>query len=210
MRQNDIVIGGTYLAKVGSRLATVTVNRQRQRHEFGRNRTVFVCVTHDTRREIEATAARLRPVPGTVGAEREAARKAAAVKRQPRPYSGDPGEATVEPVPVRGMLDRIGQGPVLALSAPNRDTIRRIVDGVHVAEPFATVARRVRSRIGSMVQWSTIPRALRRGILYEAARRHEAGRRMYCAVMRHDPLPSPAMVADAVGRACGLGPMPRG
>lgn len=210
MRQKDIVIGGTYTVRIGARLAPVTVERQRRRNECGRSRTVFVCMTHDTRREIEATAARLRPVAGTIGAEREAARKAAAAaKRSPRPYAGEPGTETVEPVPVHGMLDRIGAVPVLALSAPNRDTIRRIVDGVYVAEPFARVARRVRGRIGSMIAWKTIPRALRRGILYEAARRHAAGRDMYCAVMRRAPLPSPGMVADAVGRAVGLGPMPR-
>ena len=97
----------------------------------------------------------------------------------------------------------------MELSQPNRDTIRRIVDGVHVAEPFAQVARRVRSRIGSMVIWNTIPRELRRGILFAAAQRHAEGRRLYRQVMRHAPLPSERMVTEAVGIACGLGPMPR-
>jgi len=210
MRKNDIVIGGTYRVRIGSRLATVTVQRQRQRSEFGRSRPVFVCTTHDTRREIEATAARLRPVPGTLDATREADRRAAAAKaRAPRPFAGEAGTATVEPVKVRGMLDRIGGEPVLRLSQPNLASVCRIVDGCHVAEAFPFVARRLRARLGACVQWQTIPRGLRRGLLHAAAVRHASNRETYCAVMRHDPLPSPRMIADAVGTAVGLGPMPR-
>lgn len=213
MRQQDIVIGGRYRVRIGGRLAPVEVISQRRRSGYGgRVQTVFVCVTQDTHRQIEASAARLRPVPGTIGAELEAERRAAnAGKRTgPRPFVGPAGEATVDAAAVPGILSRVGPTPVSALSEPNRDTIRRIVDSVHVAEPFPAVARRVRSRIGAQVLWQTIPRALRRGILFAAAQRHAEGRRLYRIVMRHDPLPSESMVADAIGRAVGLGPMPRG
>ncbi|HBB75932.1 MAG TPA: hypothetical protein DC048_15980 [Planctomycetaceae bacterium] len=160
---------------------------------------------------IRASAAKLRPIPGSDLDTAERSRKAAAAaKRGPRPFSGAVGDDMVAaPGPVPGILANVGPSPVAILSRPNHDTIRRIVDGVHVAEPFAHVARRVRARIGSMVIWNTIPRALRRGILFAAAERHAEGRRLYRLAMRHDPLPSPRMVAEAVGVACGLGPMPR-
>jgi len=206
MRQNDITIGGTYRCHVSSRIATVTVLRMLPGRAGARAR--YLCETHDTRREVKATAARLRPMPGTADHAREAARKAAAAavaaSRGPRPFSGPTGTDTVEAVPVPGILERVGPSPVLRLSEANRDTIRRIVDRVHVAEAFPVVARAVRRRIAEMVIFRTIPRALRRGILYEAA-----GRRMYRAAMGHAPLPSERMVAEAVGIACGLGPMPR-
>lgn len=209
MRTQDIVIGSTYRCRVGSRLALVTVTAP-PRYPSRRYR----CRTHDTDRDILATAARLRPLPGTALADSERERLAAAAARRavanaPRPFSGPTGTDTVEAVPVPGILERVGPSPVLRLSEANRDTIRRIVDRVHVAEAFPVVARAVRRRIAEMVIFRTIPRALRRGILYEAAARHGAGRRMYRAAMGHAPLPSERMVAEAVGIACGLGPMPR-
>lgn len=205
MLAKDIVIGANYRCRVGDRLALVTVIAAP-----GRGHRKFTCQTQDTDRRILATAAKLRPLPGTAAAEAEQARKAAAAaKRGPRPFSGAVGDRVVAAGPVPGVIGRVGPSPVVELSQPNRDTIRQIVDGVHAAEPFAHVARRVRSRIGSMVIWNTIPRELRRGILFAAAQRHAEGRRLYRLAMRHDPLPSPRMVAEAVGIACGLGPMPR-
>lgn len=206
MRQNEISIGGSYRVRIGDRLALVTVTGRKT----GRGRARFTCLTHDTRREVTATAARLRPLPGTPEATAQSRRRvAAAAARQPRPYTGDPGADAVEARPVPEMLGVIGTSPVLRMSEPNRDTIRRIVDRVHVAEPFAAVARAVRRRLGAQITWQTIPRELRRGILYAAAERHAAGRRMYRVAMGHDPLPSPRMVADAVGMAVGLGACPR-
>lgn len=206
MLAKNVQIGSMYRCRVGDRLALVKVVSDR-----GGSGRRFACETQDTNRMIRASAAKLRPLAGTAEAEAEQARKAAAAaKRGPRPFAGPVGDETVPAAPVAGVIDRVGSSPVLRLSAANIDTIRRIVDGVHVAEPFAQVARRVRSRIGSMVIWRTIPRELRRGILHAAAERHAEGRRLYRQVMRHDPLPSHRMVADAVGVACGLGPMPRG
>jgi hypothetical protein len=206
MRQADIVIGGTYRVRIGSRLAPVTVLHRRP----GTGRARYICETHDTRRQVTATAARLRPVPGTIGAEKEAARRAAvAPPRPPRAWSGETGSVTVEPSPVRGLVGRVSSRAVLRLSRPNAGLVNRAVDACHVAEPFRIVARAVRRRVGACVVWPTIPVALRRGILHAAAVRHAANRDTYCAVMRHEPLPSHRMVAEAVGVACGLGPMPR-
>jgi hypothetical protein len=208
MRQNDITIGGTYRVRIGDRLAPVTVLHRKT----GGGRARFVCETHDTRRQITATAARLRPVPGTMDAEREGARRAAAAAavRPPRAFSGSPGTVTVEPVPVRGMLDRIDPAvPVLRLSQPNAALVHRAVDACHVAESFGHVARAVRREVGRFVIVRTIPRDLRRGILHAAAVRHAENRSTYREVMGHAPLPSERMVAEAVGIACGLGPMPR-
>ncbi|NBU41970.1 MAG: hypothetical protein EBS51_14460 [Planctomycetia bacterium] len=205
MLSKDVQIGATYRCRVSDRLALVTVARD----HGGRGRR-YECVTQDTGRTIRASAARLRPLPGTAEAAAEASRRAAAAAAAaPRPFAGAVGIAMVDPQPVPEMLRAIGPAPIQQMSEPNRDSIRRIVDRVHVAEPFAVVARAVRRRIGSMVIWNTIPRAMRRGILYEAATRHAAGRRMYRVAMGHDPLPSPRMVADAVGVACGLGACPR-
>jgi hypothetical protein len=206
MRQNEIEIGGTYRVRIGDRLALVTVTGRK----VGRGRARFVCVTHDTRREVTATAARLRPLPGTAAAAAQNRRRVeAAAARAPRPFSGNPGERMIDAAPVPGMLSRVGSSPVAALSAANADYVRRIVDGVHVAESFGHVARVVRRKVGRSIIFRTIPRSLRRGMLYAAAERHAAGRRMYRTVMRHDPLPSPQMVADAVGAAVGLGACPR-
>lgn len=207
MLQSEIKIGGTYRVAVSGRLAVVTVDRELP----GRGtRRRYACTTHDTRRTVRATAARLRPMPGTAEAAAVNRRRAeAAAARAPRPFAGPVGVETVEAVPVPEMLTSVGHGPILRMSAANLDTIRRIVDGVHVAEGFGRVARVIRRRIGAQVIWRTIPRELRRGILFAAAERHAAGRRMYRVAMGHAPLPSPRMVAEAVGIAAGIGPMPR-
>jgi hypothetical protein len=209
MRRSDITIGGTYRCKVGSRLALVTVIEGPRAGS-----TRYRCRTHDTDRAVLATAAKLRPLPGTALADAERERLAAAAARRavanaPRPFAGPVGEATVDAAPIPGILANVGPSPVAALSAANHDTIRRIVDACHVAEGFAYVARRVRAKVAAHVIWATIPRALRRGILHAAAQRHGEGRRLYRLAMRHAPLPSERMVAEAVGIACGLGPMPR-
>lgn len=84
MRQDQIEIGGDYTVRIGDRLAPVTVLRAKTTRTWGsdRARTVYVCLTGDTRREIVASAARLRPAPGAAvpvsrSAEADARRKAA-------------------------------------------------------------------------------------------------------------------------------------
>jgi hypothetical protein len=97
---------------------------------------------------------------------------------------------------------------VIRLSEANIAGLRRIVDRVHVAEDMRHLARVVRAEVGRCVQWHTIPRDLRRGIFWTAACIHYRNRQTYREVMRHDPLPSPRAVAEAVAVACGLGREP--
>jgi hypothetical protein len=61
MRQNEVRIGGEYRVRIGDRLAPVTVLRRLD----GRGVARYLCRTGDTGREVRATAARLRPLPGT-------------------------------------------------------------------------------------------------------------------------------------------------
>lgn len=203
MRQNEVKIGGEYRVRIGDRLATVTVLRQIE----GRGRARFLCLTQDTKREVKATAARLRPMPGTEAAAVVQARRVEAAG--PRPFDGATGSRRRPAAPVAGVIVRLRGSSVLALSRPNGAMVDRAVDACHVAERFAFVARQVRQRVGACVIWRTIPRALRRGILFHAAARHASNRTMFAAVAGYPALPGERMVAEAVGIACGLGPMPR-
>lgn len=208
MRQAEVTIGGEYRVKIGGRLAPVRVIAQRERRRWGNSprRAVFECRTLDTGRTIIATPARLRPLV-------EASRPAAAprpVEPSPMPaaWDGHPGDAWLPLVAVPGLLPSRGTGRVLRLSQANHAFVRRIVDREHVAEGMMRIARVVRAAIGRSVQWRTIPRDLRRGILFTAACIHFGNRERYTAVMGHAPLPSPRAIAEAVGIACGLGPEP--
>lgn len=194
MRQDEVQIGGEYRVRVGQRLARVKVLRRLN----GRGRARFLCVTQDTRREIKPTAARLRPLVET---------RTKKPALQPAAWDGSVGDRWLPAVPVPGLLGR-GNRPVLQLSQANAAGVCRIVDREHVAEGLGRIARVVRAAIGRSVQWRTIPRSLRRGIIYAAASRHADNRATYRAVMRHDPLPSPRAVAEAVAVACGLGREP--
>lgn len=198
MRQAEVKVGSDYRVRVGDRLATVTVTRRLD----GRGRARYLCLTHDTRREIRATAARLRPL--------VAARPAATVQAAPEPadWSGPTGDRWLPLVRVPGLLDRVRDGRVLSLSSANAAGVCRIVDREHVGEGMLRVARVVRATIGRSTRWRSIPRDLRRGVLFAAACRHWRNRETYTAVMGHAPLPSPRSVAEAVGIACGLGPEP--
>ena len=192
MKQNDIQIGGEYRVKIGDRLACVTVLRRLD----GRGRARFLCLTQDTRREIKATAARLRPLVAT----RPAAAPAAPVEPSPVPaaWDGHPGDAWLPLVPVGSLLPSRGRGQVLRLSAANHAFVRRIVDREHVAHGMRRIAKVVREAIGKRIQWRTIPRDLRRGILFTAACIHHGNRERYTAVMGHSPLPSEAMIEAAM------------
>lgn len=195
MKQADVKIGGEYRVKVGSRLAPVTVLARLP----GRGRQRFLCRTGDTGREVKATAARLRLM---VDPPRRPA-----PAPEPPAWSGPVGDRRVDAVPVPGLLGRGGR-QVAVLSEANCRGIHRIVDRVHVAEDMRHLARVVRAEVGRCVQWRTIPADMRRGILFSAACRHHYNRETYRAVMRHDPLPSPRAVAEAVAVACGLGREP--
>jgi hypothetical protein len=199
MLQSEVKIGGEYRVKIGSRLAPVKVLHKLP----GRGRQRFACLTQDTGREVKATAARLRPL---VDPPR---RPAPAPQAAPEPpaWDGPIGNEWLPAVPVPGLLGR-GNRKVVRLSSANISGIQRIVDRVHVAETMKHVARVVRAEVGRCVQWRTIPRDLRRGILFSAACRHHRNRGQYEAVMGHAPLPSPRAVAEAVAMAVGLGREP--
>jgi hypothetical protein len=199
MKQAEVKIGGEYRVKIGSRLALVTVLARLP----GRGRQRFLCRTGDTGREVKATAARLRPL---VDPPR---RPAAAPQAAPEPpaWDGPIGNEWLPAVPVPGLLGR-GNRKVVRLSSANISGIHRIVDRIHVAEDMRHLARVIRAEVGRCVQWRTIPADMRRGILFSAACRHHHNRETYREVMRHDPLPSPRAVAEAVAVACGLGREP--
>ena len=207
MKQADVKIGGEYRVKIGSRLAPVTVISRRERTALrGRRQVVFHCITLDTNRSIVASAARIRPIVAPPAVK--IVRPPVEPSPVPAAWDGHPGDSWLPLVPVPGLLPRRGEGRVLRLSQANHAFVRRIVDREHVAEGMMRIARVVRAAIACRVQWRTIPRDLRRGILFTAACIHHGNRETYTAVMGHAPLPSPRAVAEAVGIAVGLGPEP--
>jgi hypothetical protein len=191
MKQNEVQIGGSYRVRIGDRLAPVTVLRRLD----GRGRARFLCLTGDTGREVKATAARLRPMVAP-----RATPPAAPVDPSPVPaaWDGHPGDAWLPLVPVAGLLPSRGRGKVLRLSQANHAFVRRIVDREHVAYGMRRIAKVVREAIGRRIQWRTIPRDLRRGILFTAACIHHGNRERYQAVMGHAPIPSAEMVEAAM------------
>jgi len=213
MRQNEVQIGMAAVVKVGGRLATVTVLRELLTR-YDRRRK-FACLTHDTRREITATAARLRPAPGSPQDDAARSREAAAAARrrrddeEPRPWTMPEGMAATLVVsrPVAGMMARVARMPIMALNETDRAGVDRLVDRLHCAESPMAVCRRIRRGL-ERFQWRTIPATLRRAVLLAGLERHAANRSLYRDVMGHAPLPSERMVAEAVGVACGLGRMP--
>lgn len=194
MRQDEVTIGMQARVKVGGRLAVVTVLRALP----GRGRLRYECRTADTGRLIRPTAARLRQ---TVETSRPAQKPAAAAEPSPvpAPWDGHPGDAWLPLAPVPGLLPSRGTGKVLRLSQANHAFVRRIVDREHVAVGMRRIARAVRAAIGERIQWGTIPRDLRRGVLFTAACIHHGNRERYAAVMGHAPIPSEEMIAAAMG-----------
>jgi hypothetical protein len=98
----------------------------------------------------------------------------------------------------------VANGRITVLSVSNAYPITELVNRMHVAEPFRQVAKRVKALVSRKIRWKSIPRGVRRGILYHAARKHAANRRTFVEVMGRQPLPSPRMVAEAVGQAMGI------
>lgn len=289
MRQDQIEVGGQYIVRVGDRLAPVTVLHRKTTRTWGSDRakTVFVCRTGDTGREITATAARLRPVPGadvpqSRSAAAEARRQASRAARQQQaaheaemevyhraaqeftppwtaegvrdhaaawmarlPSDGARADARAAilralaqapsmptyttwgdiaaagrrggfggpqtrpvAVPGRRMIDHVNRDRLVEM--PVGDNLAALSDRlgrVHVATSLLEVARGIRRRLGRFGT-RRLPVPLRRGLWLAVAQIHENNRRTYREVMGREPLPSPQMVADAVGAACGLGAMP--
>lgn len=106
-------------------------------------------------------------------------------------------------------LQRVNRERLVEMPAgANLAILRQIVNRCHVAEGLLAVAREVSRRMGRHGT-RRLPVPLRRGLWQAAAAMHAENRAEYRAVMGHAPLPSERMVAEAVGIACGLGPMPR-
>lgn len=208
MRQNDVQIGGEYRVKVGSRLAPVTVLRRRVRRNVGREQIVFDCRTGDTGREIVATAARLRPVPGTPEAAVEQARKRKAQARRiaATPAGTYPGSTPVHPEPVLvapspvpGMVGTVNPWqPVERLVGYNREAVQRIVAGVHVGLPWSSACRAVYKVVGTRGRLHAFPRHLRRGLWLKVAEEHASNRRLYLETMCQPPIPSEEVVTAAM------------
>ena len=206
MRQNEITIGMQATVKIGSRYATVTILQELPARHNQRRR--FACQTHDTRRHITATAARLRHVFGTPGDAAENARAEARQRRlgrdqraaEARPWTMPEGLTVTlaTAVPVPGMIARVGRLPVMVMNEPDRAGVERVVDRLHVLETASTVCRAMRRGLERFI-WSTIPATLRRAVLLAALERHQENRRDYRDVMGHAPLPSEELVSAAMG-----------
>lgn len=291
MLQSEVSPGTRAVVRIGTRFAPVTVLHKLP----GTGRARWLCLTDDTRREVRATAARLRPVCGSPEERAEEARAAtrraaeeraiekalaAAENMDKMPLDGDTYKALsraaaagnwssvdalaahldqwVGRLPGRRAQDETRAAVVRALLADpsivtregwpqiaaagravssgaplvaptavpgvclgrvnptrsveplvgvNLSAATRLVERRHVAEPLLTVARAVARSMGGSARRMPVP--LRRGLWQTVARLHAANRAQYREVMGHDPLPSPGMVADAVGAALGLGPRPR-
>ncbi|MFZ9683011.1 MAG: hypothetical protein ACO3DQ_07400 [Cephaloticoccus sp.] len=212
MRQSEVSIGGEYRVRIGDRLAPVTVLRRLD----GRGVARYLCRTGDTGREVRATAARLRPLPGTPEAAAERARqvaaqrKRAATSKAPAGPSPDHRPTLTAPSPVPGMVDRVRLDvPVERLVGYNAEMVRRVVAGVHAAQPWSVACRAVYAVIGKGGRLRGFPRHLRRGAWLAVAEEHAANRAQYREVMGHGPIPSEemitaAMTGDTVARAAVL------
>ena len=194
-----------YRVKIGGRLAPVVVIARRERRSCGgRSQTVFECRTLDTGRSITATAARLRPVPGTPEAAVEQARRAKATARAVKVAKalGKPTEYAprlAAPSPVPGMVERVDPSrPIEPLIGYNREAVERIVAGVHVSMPWSAACRAVYRVIGKGGKLRAFPKPLRRAAWLLVADEHARNRRLYIEAMGHDPIPSEEIVTAAL------------
>ena len=205
MRQNDVTIGGEYRVKVSGRLAPVVVTGKRERRvSLGRWQTVFEARTLDTGRTITASAARLRPVPGTPAAAAEqarhakrAARAVTVAKALGKPAAYEP--RLVAPSAVPGMVRRVDPSRLIEpLIGYNREAVERIVAGVHVSMPWSAACRAVYRVIGKGGKLRTFPKSLRRAAWLLVADEHARNRRLYVEAMGHAPIPSEEIVTAAM------------
>ena len=198
MKQAEVWIGGFYRTKVGNRITRVKVERNVGKR--GRSRDQFECVTADTGKVIMRTAAKLRPMVDVA--------KPAPVKRElvayPDPdmnrHPGLKPMSSINAQPIGGVANRITwrAGDIVELDEAHTRWMRTRVDRLHVSEPFRTVARSIRSLIARQYIYLSVPRALRRGLLYAAAKRHAANRQTYRMVMGEAPFPTEEMIGRAM------------
>lgn len=214
MLANEITIGMQAAVKIGQRLAVVTVTSKA--NYSGGRRQAWWCRTADTGRMISATAARLRPMPGTPEAAAEASRRKQAEQRRAK-TAQKPTQAKeivtprlVRPTVVPGMVKNVcGSSLIEPLIGANREGVVRIVAGVDVSLPWSAACRAVYRVIGRRKALRAFPRPLRRAAWLLVADEHARNRRLYVETMGHDPIPSvetitAAMTGDAAARAAVL------
>jgi hypothetical protein len=198
MRQSEVWIGGFYRTKVGNRITRVKVERNVGKR--GRSRDQFECVTADTGKVILRTAAKLRPM---VDVAKPAPAKRELVAYPDPDMIRHPGLKPMSSIcaqPIGGVVNRITwrAGDIVELDEAHARWVRTRVDRLHVSEPLRTVARSIRSLITMQYRYLSVPRALRRGLLYAAAKRHAANRNTYRMVMGEHPFPSEEMIGRAI------------
>ena len=195
MRAKDITVGGQYKLKVGNRIAVVTVTQM-----TGRSNFKYRVLTADTHRYILTTARRLRPM---VDVAKPAPAQRELVAYPDPDLIRHPGLKPMPSIcaqPIGGMFNRMTwrAGDTLLLDEAHERWMRTRVDRLHVSEPLRTVARSIRSLITRQYIYLSVPRALRRGLLYAAAKRHAANRDTYRMVMGEHPFPSEEMIGRAI------------
>ena len=195
MRQADVQIGATYRTKVGSELVVVMVTRTAGRR--GGSRQQFECLNSVTQRRIYRTAAKLRPM---VDADKPAPAKRELVAYPDPELVRHPGLNPMSCICAQPneVVKSVRSGDILELDDAHTKLVRSIVDRIHVAETFRTVAAAIRRKITRQYRYLSVPRALRRGLLYAAAKRHAANRNTYRMVMGDHPFPSEEMIGRAI------------
>jgi hypothetical protein len=203
MLTKDIQLGMQARVKIGDRLAVVTV--ERKANYSGGRRQEWFCRTHDTGRMITATAARLRPMPGTPeNAAAHARRQKAAEKRCAKKPNvcrtpADHAPVLVAPAPVPGMFAVANPArPVERMARFNHEGIARILGSIHVGASWRDACRAVFKVVGKGGRLRGMPLPMRRGCWQAVAEIHADNLAAYREVMGHKPLPTVEMIAAAM------------
>jgi hypothetical protein len=201
MLTKDIKLGMQARVKIGGRLAVVTV--ERKANYSGGRRQEWFCRTHDTGRMITATAARLRPMPGTPeNAAAHARRLKAAEKRcaaKPNVSTPDHTPVLVAPAPVPGMFAVANPArPIERMDRFNHEGIARILGGIHVGASWRDACRAVFKVVGKGGRLRGMPLPMRRGCWQAVAEIHADNLAAYREVMGRAPLPTVEMIAAAM------------
>jgi hypothetical protein len=201
MLTKDIQLGMQARVKIGDRLAVVTV--ERKANYSGGRRQAWWCRTHDTGRMITATAARLRPMPGTPeNAAAHARRLKAAEKRcaaKPNVSTPEHTPVLVPPQAVPGMFAVANPArPIERMARFNHEGIARILGGIHVGASWRDACRAVFKVVGRGGRLRGMPLPMRRGCWQAVAEIHADNLAAYREVMGRAPLPTVEMITAAM------------
>lgn len=194
MRSEEVQLGGTYHAKVGGALRRVTIKwaREGSLTLAGRRRpTRYGCLTLDTGRIIQRTAAALRALPGTPESAAAQAREAARRARPRRTKPDMPADSPRVSIDASGMLK----------SDALRSIVARAVGRIHVGDMPGRVLRVARGLW--RFRWLSMPRDMRRAIMLTALAEHRANGLEYEAVTRQPVPPSYSTLAALIMREAG-------